>query len=64
MWEGDGGGGGGCGVHVHEACVGGWFLSEFGVSEVRRALIRSDLHDHLKALKKKKSFPSFPGQLG
>lgn len=44
MWEGNGGGV----VFVHEACVGGWFLSEFGVSEAQRALIRSDWHDHLK----------------
>ena len=35
-------------VFVHEAGVGGWFLSEFGVSEAQRALIRSDWHDHLK----------------
>ena len=32
---------------------------EFGVSEVRRALIRSGLHDHLKPLKKKEVFPKF-----
>ena len=40
-------------VYVDEACAGGWFLSEFGVSEVQRALIRSGLHDHLKPFKKR-----------
>ena len=38
----------GCGVRMCEARVGGWFLSETGISGVRRAWVRSDLHDHLK----------------
>lgn len=25
-----------------DVCVGGWFLSEFGVLEVRKASVRSD----------------------
>lgn len=58
MWEGDGGV-----VYVQEACVGGWFRSEFGVSEARRAMIRSDWHDHLKPVKKK-VFPKLPRTAG
>lgn len=27
-------------MYVDEACAGGWFLSEFGVSDVQRALIK------------------------
>ena len=60
MWEGDGAGV----VYVDEACAGGWFLSEFGVSDVQRALIRSGLHDHLKPFKKRSLSQVIPDSWG